>query len=235
VHGGARRGTEGHGEGLRMRVCRTGYCGIMTGAMVAGVILAAGYSVRMGQPKALLRISPAGPTFLLQIVGTLRRAGLDTIIVVVGVDGERIRAAVATVTPPVQVAENEDPSRGQLSSLITAIDLADRPEVEAVLVTPVDQPLISVETVTRIIATYQRSRAPIVRPAHGARHGHPVIFDRSVFDELRRADLSAGARSVIRAHEAAVIDVPVVDEGAFTDIDTRDDYERLFGPFRRVD
>ncbi|MBE3134474.1 MAG: nucleotidyltransferase family protein [Acidobacteria bacterium] len=207
----------------------------MTGTMIAGVILAAGYSVRMGEPKALLRIGPSGPTFLLQVVGTLRRAGLDTIVVVVGVHGEQIRAAVATVTPPVEVAVNEDPSRGQLSSLITALDLADRPEVEAVLVTPVDQPLISVETVTEVIAAYQRTRAPIVRPAHGARHGHPVIFDRSVFDELRRADLSAGARSVIRAHEAAAIDVPVDDEGAFTDIDTRDDYERLCGSLRRED
>jgi molybdenum cofactor cytidylyltransferase len=61
------------------------------------------------------------------------------------------------------------------------------------------------------------------------RHGHPVVFDRSLFAELERADGSRGARAVVAAHERDTVDVPVDDEGAFFDIDTPEDYQRAFG------
>lgn len=197
--------------------------------MIAGVILAAGYSVRMGQPKALLRIGPTGPTFLQQLIGSLQRAGLETIVVVAGVDIERIRDAARAVTPPVRVAENPDPSRGQLSSLRVALAALGDDDAEAVLVMPVDQPLVSADTVRRVVEAYRQHGAPIVRPSRGLRHGHPVVFDRSLFEELQRADLARGARDVIATHRDAVVDVPVEDEGAFVDIDTPEDYRRAFG------
>ena len=56
-----------------------------------------------------------------------------------------------------------------------------------------------------------------------------MIFDRSLFDELRGVDKSQGAKAVVRAHKDAIIHVSVNDEGAFTDIDTPGDYERIFG------
>ena len=71
--------------------------------------------------------------------------------------------------------------------------------------------------------------APIVRATHHGRHGHPVIFARAVFDELRHADPAAGAKSVLRAHEAAIVNVEVEDPGVVTDVDTPEDYARLFG------
>ena len=68
------------------------------------------------------------------------------------------------------------------------------------------------------------------RPGRGAgRHGHPVIFDRTLFAELRCADPAAGAKPVVRAHEAQAADVIVDDPGAFTDVDTPEDYLRAFG------
>ena len=133
-----------------------GNCGIMTGAMIAGIILAAGFSSRMGQPKALLPVGPGGETFVLHLVGTLRQAGLAPVLVVAGVDALRIRDALACATPPVQVAVNRDPSRGQISSLVTALDAVGHPHVEAVLVVPVDHPLVSVETVRRLVEAYRR-------------------------------------------------------------------------------
>ena len=71
--------------------------------------------------------------------------------------------------------------------------------------------------------------APVVRPVSNGRHGHPVIFGRELFGELQRADPSQGAKSVVRAHAADMIEVAIDDEGAFTDIDTREDYERFIG------
>jgi molybdenum cofactor cytidylyltransferase len=197
--------------------------------MIAGVILAAGFSERMGRPKALLPMGAAPTTFLEQVVTTLRQAGLETVVVVVGSDAAPIRAAAAAAELPVQIAENPDPARGQLSSLLVALGALGQSKVDAILVAPVDLPLVAAETVKLVLDAYHRTKAPVVRPARGARHGHPVILDRSLFDELRRADLSLGAREVIRAHRTATVDVPVDDEGAFVDIDTPADYEQAFG------
>jgi molybdenum cofactor cytidylyltransferase len=80
--------------------------------------------------------------------------------------------------------------------------------------------------VRAVIAAWQQSRAPIVRPAIGERHGHPVLFDRAVVDELRRAPLDVGAKAVVRAHAHEIVNVEVSDEGCVVDIDTPLDYER---------
>ena len=202
----------------------------MAACMIAGIILAGGFSSRMGQPKALLRVGASGPTFVRKLIHTLRQAGVDPVIVVVGASPERIQQAVAGVSPPVTVAVNERPWRGQLSSLIRGLDACEQSEVDAALVIPVDQPLIAPETVTRLVEAFRRTKAAVVRPVRGPQHGHPVIFGRSLFDELRQANPVEGARSVVKTHAADIADVPVEDDGAFIDIDTRDDYERLFGP-----
>jgi CTP:molybdopterin cytidylyltransferase MocA len=98
-----------------------------------------------------------------------------------------------------------------------------------VLVHLVDMPLVRPETARSVIDAFRRTRAPIVRPAVGGRHGHPVLFGRQVFDDLRRSDPSAGAKAVVRAHAAEVCDVPVDDEGAWRDYDTPEDLARLTG------
>ena len=197
--------------------------------MIAAVVLAAGFSSRMGRPKALLRAGASGGTFLDRIVGTLGAAGLEKMVVVLGADAPRIRAAIAAAHLPVEIVENPDPMRGQLSSLHAALAALDGAGVEAMLVTPVDQPLVTAATVSRLVSAYRETRAPVVRPRRGDRHGHPVIFDRALFEELRHADLSRGARDVIALHREAVVDVEVEDEGAFVDIDTPEQYERAFG------
>jgi molybdenum cofactor cytidylyltransferase len=98
---------------------------------------------------------------------------------------------------------------------------------EGLLVTLVDVPLLEVDTITRVIDTWRRTRAPIVRPAMGNRHGHPVIFDRAVFEELRSAPLENGAKAVVRAHAHDLVDVTVGDEGCLIDVDTPADYDAL--------
>ena len=96
----------------------------------------------------------------------------------------------------------------------------------AVLVTLVDVPLVSPATVRAVIESYRRTCAPIVRPTSGDRHGHPLLIDRSIFGALRAADKSTGAKPIVRAHATAAGDIAIDDEGAFTDIDTEEDYRR---------
>lgn len=186
----------------------------------------------MGQPKALLHID-ADDTFVGRIVRTLHGGGVGDVVVVVGAGGpvRSVREALAAVAPATRVVVNPDPSRGQLSSLLAGLEAIDRPGVAAMMLTLVDLPLVTPGTVRTLLEAYSRTRAPLVRPVHpsGGTHGHPVVFDRALFGELRRADPGRGAKPVVRAHQAAGVDVPVADDGAFLDIDTPEDYRRVFG------
>jgi CTP:molybdopterin cytidylyltransferase MocA len=178
----------------------------------------------MGRPKALLRMGP--DTFVTRVVRTLAEGGADATVIVIAPEADAIQAAVAGCGVPAVFAVNPEPERGQLSSLQAGLDAASAMAADAVLVNLVDCPLVAVDTVRCVIDAYRATGAPIVRPARGGRHGHPVLFAASIFDALRRADPSVGAKAVIRAHAGGVIDVPVDDEGAFVDIDTPEEYRR---------
>ena len=184
----------------------------------------------MGRPKALLPAT-ATDTFVSRVARTLRDGGVDDVVVVAGADGPLalISEALAGETPPPRLVVNPEPDLGQLSSLLIGLRTVDHPGVAAMLMTLVDVPLVSAETVRVLLEAYRRTRAPVVRPVRDGRHGHPVIFDRALFGELRQAEMSAGAKAVVRAHQAEILDVAVEDGGAFLDIDTPDDYERAFG------
>jgi len=196
--------------------------------VLSAVILAAGDSSRMGTPKAAL-LTPDGDSFVARLVRTLREAHVHDLVIVTGRHHDEVIAALTRdrLMPSPRIVRNPDPSRGQLSSLLAGMDAVVTPRTEAVMMTLVDVPLVRVSTVIAVIDEWRRSRAPIVRPAIGDRHGHPVIFDRAVLDEIRGAPLDAGAKSVVRAHEHEIVNVPVDDEGCVRDVDTPSDYDQL--------
>ena len=202
------------------------------GVIVPGVVLAAGRSRRMGRPKALLPTAVPGQTFISRIVDELRAGGVDDVVVVVGPDGAELRSGLAALQPPPRVVVNLNPDAGQLSSLLVGLRAIDRPGVGGMLVTLVDVPLIDAGTVRALLDAHERTQAPIVRPCHPddhGRHGHPVIFDRSLFDELQKADPRGGAKPVVRAHLDESVEVAATGDGPFLDVDTPEAYKRVFG------
>lgn len=196
------------------------------GCVVRGIILAAGASRRMGLAKAALPLAHRADTFLARIIRTLFAAGLPEIVVVSGASPELVRRAAGPVDQRVTFIANPRWQDGQLSSLLAG--LGDAP-VEAAMVTLVDVPFVTPATVGCLLREWRQSGAPVVRPASGDRHGHPVIFDRVVFPLLRRADPAAGARTVVRALADRVRNVPIDDPGAFLDVDTPDEYRAALG------
>jgi molybdenum cofactor cytidylyltransferase len=191
--------------------------------MIPAVVLAAGKSTRMGRAKATLPLGPSD-TFLTRIVRTCQEAEVDDIVVVLGHDAETIRESVTTRGLMPRFVINPDYENGQLSSILTGLGAIDRPGVTAMLLMLVDVPLVSAATIRAVLQHYRATHLPIVRPARGAVHGHPVLLDRALFPLLRAADPALGAKPIVRAHTSAAGDLPIVDNGAFVDIDTPDDY-----------
>jgi len=198
--------------------------------MIPALVLAAGKSSRMGRTKALLSVGSSGETFLHRIIRVLREGGADAVVVVIGGDAAAVRSSLPLDDAQISAVENPRYEEGQLSSLLVGLAAVEQryDNVEAVMMTLVDLPLISAATVRAVRDTFLANPgAPLVRPRRGGRYGHPVIFNRSIFGELRGADPSMGAKPVVHAHAAEEVNVDVDDEGAFIDIDTPEDYERF--------
>jgi molybdenum cofactor cytidylyltransferase len=197
--------------------------------MISAIVLAAGASSRMGQAKAALPLGQTGETVVARVVRTLLEGGVPGVVVVAGAHIDAVRGAMPANERRARVIEHPGWERGQLSSLLAGLDAIDDPLLEAALVTLVDVPLVRPSTVAEVIAAWRRSRAPIVRPAAGERHGHPVMFDRSIFADLRAADPNTGAKAVFAIHRDRIVNVEVEDAGAFEDVDTPADYRRVLG------
>ena len=191
--------------------------------MIAAVILSAGESSRMGQPKALLSIG--GQTFIEKIVDALRQAGLENIIVVLGHDAEAMRQKIAHL--PVTILVNPDYRKGQLSSLRVAIrHLLANDRCSGLLVHLVDHPYIDAALVNLLIERFEDSGKLIAVPRFHGKRGHPVIFARSLFDELLNAPEDQGAKAVVNAHRDETLEIETEDEGITLDIDTPELYRQ---------
>ncbi len=186
---------------------------------VWAMILAAGASRRMGRPKALLALGEK--TFLVAIADNYRRLGLP-VVVVFGPDLEgRLPVEIAST----RTALNRRPDDGPLSSLRLGLELL--PETaSAAIVHPVDHPLVSVVTIRRLLEGHRQRPAAILVPEFGGETGHPTLFPRHVFAELRDGPLEGGARRVVEARPERVLRVQVDDPGILRNIDTPELYER---------
>jgi molybdenum cofactor cytidylyltransferase len=196
--------------------------------VIPAVVLAAGKSTRMGRPKATLALE-GGDTFLSRIVRSFREAKVDDVVVVLGHEAEAIARSLADQGQMARLVINQRYESGQLSSLLAGLAAIDRPGVTGMLLTLVDVPLVSPATIGAILERYRATKAPVVRPVQGGRHGHPVLIDRALFGALRAADPIAGAKAIVRAHISASGEVEIADEGAFLDIDTPEEYARIAG------
>jgi molybdenum cofactor cytidylyltransferase len=176
--------------------------------MLAAVILAAGESRRMGQPKALVDFR--GRTFLLRLLDATKHPRIGLTRVVLGARADEIRAAL-NLDPGI-VVQNSAWQQGQLSSIQAAIRSLHAAQTEGILLCPVDHPLISANVVAALIEQFDSSGKQIVLPTFHGRRGHPVIFRNNLYGELLAAPPDVGARAVVWAHAAEVLEVPTEEQ-----------------------
>ena len=192
--------------------------------MINAIILAAGESKRMTKPKPLLRFGDQ--TFLEHIISVLKLSHVDQITVVLGSEAETIRQSINLVG--INIVINKGYLKGQLSSLIAAIEDAPE-ETEAILVCLVDMPFITKEVVDEIISKFKQTDKPIIVPVFNKKRGHPVLFSRSLFNELLNAPEEQGARYVLYSNEEKILELETHESRILIGINTPDDYKLHFG------
>ncbi len=192
-------------------------------APVAGIILAAGESRRMGRDKALL---PLGrETFLTHLIETLP-GEVSPLVVVLGHHADEIESRIRPGRN-VPILRNPDYPLGQLSSLKVALRFLQKEPLAGALVCLVDHPAISQTVIRQMLERFRKISPGIVIPTFQGRRGHPVLFAASLFAELLDAPMEAGARFVVSAHANEVELVETGEEGILLDVDLPADYETL--------
>ncbi len=188
---------------------------------VAGIILAAGASRRLGQPKQLLQL--ASRPLLQHVMDSAEQSVLDDVVVVLGANAERIQPALEPRRA--RFVLNERYSQGQSTSIHTG--LAALPaSIDAALIILGDSFGLSPDLINRLVSKYRAGRPTIVAPQFTDGMGNPVLFDRSIWPDLFAIEGDIGARELLRARQCEIATV-VVNSQRLPDIDTWEAYIAL--------
>lgn len=188
--------------------------------MITAIILAAGESKRMGQPKMLLPWE--GGTVLSHVITVFQNAGVEDIIVVTGGMREQVEGAISHLS--IKTIYNKDFANGEmLSSIQCGIGALTR-QTQAVLIGLGDQPQVQERSVRMVCDAFIESKSNIVVPSHQMRRGHPWLMARPLWGEV--LNLKSSPRYFLNAHPEMIQYVNVNDPGILADLDTPADYQR---------
>jgi molybdenum cofactor cytidylyltransferase len=196
--------------------------------MTFAVIPAAGKSLRMGRPKLALPLGDR--TVLERVVASLREAGVEHVLVVIGPHVPELAPLAARAGAHVlQLAEETPDMRATVEAGLRWLEERFRPRPDdRWLLVPADHPTLDPSLVRVLLA--ERVRAPdksIVVPVHDGRRGHPTLIDWKHVGGMRSLPAGQGLNVYLRQHAAETREVPVDSADVLCDLDTPEDYERL--------
>lgn len=195
---------------------------------LAALILAAGFSSRMGSFKPLLPLGEI--TVIERAVGNFFAAGLQDVKVVVGHRAEEVSSVLKGMG--VQIIINGEYARGMFSSVKVGVSSFE-PEVQAFFLLPGDNPLIKQHTIKEITKAYRESRAGIIYPCFNGERGHPPLISSRYINNILSWDQQGGLRALLNQYEADALDVEVADQGVLMDMDIPVDYRNVVEKFSR--
>ncbi len=191
---------------------------------IGAMILAAGESKRMGEPKLLL---PFGKKTMIEtVLDNVIRSKVDEVLVVLGAGVEKIKNKIRDYD--LRITVNPHFQKGMLSSVQWGFQEISE-KIQGVLVCLGDQPSISTEIIDRIIDAYKETGKGIVVPAYKKRRGHPVLIDIKYLEEIKSLSVDVGLRGVVYNHPEDTLEVEVDSPAILRDIDNPDDYHKERG------
>ncbi len=184
---------------------------------VAGIVLAAGRSTRMGGPNKLLQ-EIGGKPLVRWVVEAAAHAGLSPLVVVTGHQPEPVAEALAGLD--LQFVHNPDYAEGLSTSLRTGVaELGERSDGAVILLG--DMPFVSGSLIRRLVAAFDALPGCIASvPVHDGEWGNPVVIARALFPDIARLTGDAGARKLLAGRAKEVVEVPEGDDAVVLDIDT---------------
>ncbi len=191
--------------------------------MITCILLAAGSSQRFGSPKALARLNEA--TVIENLQSRLIESNINNIIIVLGAHAQHIQPFVLK-HKKVKVVYNKHHNFGQTSSFQCGLKNIDE-ETTAVLLLPVDFPLIKTETINLLIQTYKKQTPLILVPTCQERKGHPPVFSRSLEKEFLDLDISEGINTVAHRHSKDTRLLAVKDPGILASFNTPEEFHAI--------
>ncbi len=191
----------------------------MSNPMVSAILLAAGESKRMGEPKLLLPFGSS--TILEQAIDNLLNSRVDEVIAVVGDRAQEMIKRIAH--RPVKVALNPDYGKGMSTSIVRGLSLVDNSAV-AIMLVLADQPLIDSDTINTLIKAFFNNTKGIVIPTYQGRRGHPIIFSTIYKEELTGLKGDVGGKQIIKKHPDDILEIAVKTQSISIDIDTIENY-----------
>jgi len=178
----------------------------------------------MGRPKQTLPIG--GAPMLQKVLDIYRASNVDKTVVVLGADADNVRRGVKFHDETVVVnGRYEDGMSGSIKAGLAAVPK----EAEAALIGLGDQPNLKSSTIDAIVEEFKSSGASVVVPVYHGQRGNPVLFHRSVFNQIMKLEGDVGAKSVVRSNESRLKEIAIEDRGILFDVDTPADYERANG------
>lgn len=189
--------------------------------MITAIILAAGESKRMGEPKMLM---PWGKSTVLQtVISTFQASGIKDILVVTGGARQQIETLIGKT---VETVFNEDYQKGEmLSSIQLGLSVKMR-EASAALICLGDQPQVEERTVRSICNTFQLNKSQLVVPSYEMQRGHPWLVARPLWDEILTIKPPKTLRDFLKKHSREIHYVIADNPSVLADLDTPEDYAK---------
>ena len=195
---------------------------------VAGVVLAAGRSTRMGSRNKLLE-KVDGVAMVARVVDALLATRLDPVVVVLGFEANRLRGAIRD--RPVEVVVNSAFAEGQGTSVAAGIRALDPDGVTGALIALGDMPFVASPHIEALLEAFDRHGPErICIPVVDGRRGNPVLWGSKYFEDLARLTGDVGGRALLKAHAADVVEVPLGDDAVHLDVDTPEALHELLSP-----
>ena len=196
------------------------------GTHTAGIILAAGASVRFGQPKQLIELR--GKYLVEWVLDAALKSRLDLVVLILGHEYQSILQALGTKVrrPRLEVVINHKYHEGQSSSLKTGLESV-RKTFSSIMYLLADQPMINSKTINLLLDQFHESEKEICVPVFEGQRGNPTIFKRPIYKEIMMIDGDIGARNIIGKEADRVLYAKIKDPLCFFDIDSQEDLKKL--------